>query len=85
MTRDAKQAGVNLALELLNIKVYPDYQADHTQWGMQVCRAVGSPRVKLLYDMYRMHKKACTSSFFLLPFQHCANSFFPMAGSGLGM
>jgi hydroxypyruvate isomerase len=51
----AEQAGVNLALELLNSKVdHPDYQADHTAWGVQVCQLVNSPRVKLLYDMYHM-------------------------------
>ncbi len=51
----AEEAGVTLVLELLNSKVdHPDYQADHTAWGVQVCRAVGSPRVKLLYDIYHM-------------------------------
>jgi hydroxypyruvate isomerase len=30
------------------------YQADYTAWGVQVCRAVSSPRVKLLYDIYHM-------------------------------
>jgi hydroxypyruvate isomerase len=51
----AEAAGIDLALELLNSKVdHPDYQADHTAWGVQVCRAVGSPRVKLLYDIYHM-------------------------------
>jgi hydroxypyruvate isomerase len=55
VARDAELAGVDLALELLNSKVdHPDYQADHTEWGLQVCRAVGSPRVKLLYDIYHM-------------------------------
>ena len=52
---EAQSAGVNLALELLNSKVdHPDYQADHTNWGLKVCRKVGSPRVKLLYDIYHM-------------------------------
>jgi hydroxypyruvate isomerase len=52
---EAERAGINLALELLNSKVdHPDYQADHTAWGVQVCRAVASPRVKLLYDIYHM-------------------------------
>jgi hydroxypyruvate isomerase len=52
---EAELAGVDLALELLNSKVdHPDYQADHTAWGVQVCRAVDSPRVKLLYDVYHM-------------------------------
>jgi len=42
-------------LELLNSKVdHPSYQADHTAWGVEVCRRVGSPRVKLLYDVYHM-------------------------------
>lgn len=51
----AEAAGVDLALELLNSKVdHPDYQADHTAWGVEVCRAVNSPRVKLLYDVYHM-------------------------------
>lgn len=51
----AEDAGVTLVLELLNSKVdHPDYQADHTAWGLEVCRMVGSPRVKLLYDIYHM-------------------------------
>ena len=51
----AEEAGVTLVLELLNSKVdHPDYQADNTAWGVQVCQAVGSPRVKLLYDIYHM-------------------------------
>jgi hydroxypyruvate isomerase len=55
VARDAENAGVDLALELLNSKVdHPDYQADHTAWGLQVCRSVGSPRMKLLYDIYHM-------------------------------
>ena len=51
----AEQAGVNLVLELLNSKVdHPGYQCDHTTWGVEVCRRVGSPRVGLLYDIYHM-------------------------------
>lgn len=51
----AEDAGVTLVLELLNSKVdHPDYQADHTDWGVRVCQAVSSPRVKLLYDIYHM-------------------------------
>ena len=51
----AADAGVTLVLELLNSKVdHPDYQADHTAWGVQVCRAVGASHVKLLYDIYHM-------------------------------
>jgi hydroxypyruvate isomerase len=51
----AEDAGVTLVLELLNSKVdHPDYQADRTAWGAEVVRLVGSPRVKLLYDIYHM-------------------------------
>jgi hydroxypyruvate isomerase len=51
----AEDARVTLVLELLNSKVdHADYQADHTRWGVQVCRLVDSPRVKLLYDVYHM-------------------------------
>jgi hydroxypyruvate isomerase len=51
----AEAAGVTLGLELLNSKVdHPDYQCDHTAWGLEVVKAVGSPRVKLLYDIYHM-------------------------------
>ncbi len=55
VTDAAEDAGVNLNMELLNSKVdHPDYQCDHTEWGVRVCRAVGSPRAKLLYDIYHM-------------------------------
>jgi hydroxypyruvate isomerase len=51
----AESAGINLAIELLNSKVdHKDYQCDHTAWGVRVCEMVGSPRVKLLYDIYHM-------------------------------
>ena len=51
----AEEAGVTLVMELLNSKVdHHDYQCDHTSWGVEVCRMVNSPRVKLLYDIYHM-------------------------------
>lgn len=53
--RDAEDAGVTLCMELLNSRVdHRDYQCDHTDWGVQLCEAVGSPRCKLLYDIYHM-------------------------------
>jgi hydroxypyruvate isomerase len=33
---------------------HPGYQGDHTAFGVAVVKAVGSPRVKLLYDIYHM-------------------------------
>ena len=51
----AEQRGVTLCMELLNSKVnHPDYQGDRTPWGVQLCQAVDSPRVRLLYDIYHM-------------------------------
>ena len=51
----AEEKGVTLCLELLNSRVdHPDYQCDRTLWGVEVCRAVDSPNVKLLYDIYHM-------------------------------
>jgi hydroxypyruvate isomerase len=47
--------GVTICVELLNSKVnHKDYQGDHTAFGVEVVKAVGSPRVKLLYDIYHM-------------------------------
>ena len=51
----AEDAGVTLALELLNSRVdHAGYQCDRTAWGVKVCQWVDSPRVKLLYDIYHM-------------------------------
>ncbi|MFN8539397.1 MAG: TIM barrel protein [Thermomicrobiales bacterium] len=55
VARAAEEAGVTLALELLNSRVnHPDYQCDRTAWGRAVCDLVGSSRVSLLYDIYHM-------------------------------
>ena len=55
VSKVAEDAGVTLALELLNSKVdHADYQCDRTDWGVKVCERVNSPRVKLLYDIYHM-------------------------------
>jgi len=51
----AEEAGVVLAVELLNSKVdHKDYQCDHTAWGVRLCDKTGSPAVRLLYDIYHM-------------------------------
>ncbi len=55
VARVAEEKEITLVMELLNSKVdHKDYQADHTEWGVEVCKRVGSPRVKLLYDIYHM-------------------------------
>ena len=50
-----EDAGVTICVELLNSKVdHKGYQGDHTLFGVEVVKAVNSPRVKLLYDAYHM-------------------------------
>ena len=51
----AEDNDVTICIELLNSKVdHKDYQGDRTAFGVEVVKAVGSPRVKLLYDIYHM-------------------------------
>jgi hydroxypyruvate isomerase len=51
----AEEKGVTICMELLNSKVnHKDYMCDHTSWGVDVCKRVNSPRVKLLYDIYHL-------------------------------
>jgi hydroxypyruvate isomerase len=51
----AEDHGVNICIELLNSKVnHKDYQGDKSAFGIGVVKAVASPRVKLLYDIYHM-------------------------------
>ncbi|HEX6309802.1 MAG TPA: TIM barrel protein [Longimicrobiales bacterium] len=51
----AEQERVTICIELLNSRVdHADYQGDRTAFGVEVVSRVGSPRVKLLYDIYHM-------------------------------
>ncbi|MFA6545898.1 MAG: TIM barrel protein [Limisphaerales bacterium] len=51
----AEKHGVTLVMELLNSRVnHKDYQCDKSAWGIALCKAVGSERFKLLYDIYHM-------------------------------
>jgi hydroxypyruvate isomerase len=51
----AEEKNITLCMELLNSKVnHKDYMCDHTDWGVALCKMVGSPRFKLLYDIYHM-------------------------------
>lgn len=49
----AEQKNVTLHLEYLNSKVdHKDYMFDNMKFGVEVCKQVGSDRVKILYDIY---------------------------------
>lgn len=51
----AEQLGVTVIMELLNSKrSHKDYMCDKTPWGVELCKRVGSPRFKLLYDIFHM-------------------------------
>jgi hydroxypyruvate isomerase len=51
----AEDKGLLVVMELLNSKVnHPDYMCDHTKWGVELVKRVGSPKFKLLYDIYHM-------------------------------
>jgi len=50
----AEKHGVTMIMELLNSYGHADYQCDKTAWGAALCEMVGSPRFKLLYDIYHM-------------------------------
>jgi hydroxypyruvate isomerase len=46
---------VTVCMELLNSKRnHKDYMCDHTAWGVELVKRVGSERFKLLYDIYHM-------------------------------
>jgi hydroxypyruvate isomerase len=56
----AEKKKVNLCLEVLNSRVaeemkgHPDYMADKVEWAVEVCRRIGSPRMKILFDIYHV-------------------------------
>ncbi|MFO0788309.1 MAG: TIM barrel protein [Pirellulales bacterium] len=51
----AEEKKVTIIMELLNSKVnHKDYMCDRSPWGVELVKAVGSPRFKLLYDIYHM-------------------------------
>jgi hydroxypyruvate isomerase len=51
----AEKHKVTVCMELLNSKrTHPDYMCDHTPWGVELVKRVGSERFKLLYDIFHM-------------------------------
>jgi hydroxypyruvate isomerase len=57
----AEKKNVTLALEMLNtrdtshpMKGHPGYQGDHLDYVMEVINRVGSPSLKLLFDVYHV-------------------------------
>jgi hydroxypyruvate isomerase len=54
----AEQKGITLCMEITNSKVAADQRTDQVfdrlEWGLDVCRKVNSPRVKIVYDIYHV-------------------------------
>ena len=57
----AEKKGVTICLEMLNTrdgsdpnKGHPGYQGDHIDYCLDILKQVGSPRVKLLFDIYHV-------------------------------
>jgi hydroxypyruvate isomerase len=56
----AERKKVNICLEILNSRVaiemqgHPGYQGDHTDYCIEIIKQVGSPRMKLLFDIYHV-------------------------------
>jgi hydroxypyruvate isomerase len=49
----AEKEKVTICIEYLNSKVdHKGYMFDNMAWGVEVCKQVGSPNVKILYDIY---------------------------------
>lgn len=50
----AEEHGVVLQMELFNQRNHPDYMADTSAWGIELCKQLGSENFKLLFDIYHM-------------------------------
>lgn len=57
----AEEKGVTVNLEMLNtrddthdMKGHPGYQGDHIDYCLEIVKQVGSPRLKLLFDIYHV-------------------------------
>lgn len=56
----AEKKKVTLCLEMLNSKVdetmkgHPDYMCDKIEYALEVCRRIGSERMKILFDIYHV-------------------------------
>ena len=51
----AEKNGVIVQIEVFNSKVdHKDYMGDKSTWAVELCKRIGSPNFKILYDIYHM-------------------------------
>ncbi|MGI8603374.1 MAG: hydroxypyruvate isomerase family protein [Verrucomicrobiales bacterium] len=56
----AEDKKVALCLEMLNSRVaeemkgHPDYWCDHIDYALEICKKIGSPQMKILFDIYHV-------------------------------
>jgi hydroxypyruvate isomerase len=51
----AEELGLTICMELLNSRIdHPDYQCDHSAWGIALCKQLESNHFGLLFDIYHM-------------------------------
>jgi len=51
----AEKAGVTILLEALNIQIdHPGYFLNHSALAFELVRAINSPRIRMLFDIYHM-------------------------------
>lgn len=51
----AEKNGVIVQIEVFNSKVdHKDYMGDKSAWAVELCKRIGSPNFKILYDIYHM-------------------------------
>jgi hydroxypyruvate isomerase len=56
----AEKKKINLILEVLNSRVdkemkgHPGYMGDSVEWCVEVCKQIGSERMKILFDIYHV-------------------------------
>lgn len=51
----AEKNGVTMVMEILNSKIdHKDYMCNRVEWGVELCKLVGSENFKLLFDIYHV-------------------------------
>ncbi|MGA2058920.1 MAG: sugar phosphate isomerase/epimerase family protein [Thermoguttaceae bacterium] len=51
----AERKNVNVCIEILNSRLnHKGYMCDTAEWAAELCKQVGSPRMKILFDIYHV-------------------------------